>query len=61
MSSAVCVTTEHSSSQEYKDDIVQNVAYVCKQSVIPVSPNVAYSSHQQTKFQEDDVDQYMYI
>ena len=59
--SAIGSTTEHSSSHEYEDNLVQNVAYVDKQLVIPVSPNAAYSSHQLTTFQEDDVDQYMYV
>ena len=59
--SAIGATIEHSSSQEYEDKLVQNVAYVDKQSVIPVSSNAAYTSHQQTAFQEDDVDQYAYI
>lgn len=50
MSPAIGATTEHSSSHEYDEDkLVQNEAYIIyKQSVIPVSPNAAYDSHQQT-------------
>ena len=57
----VGATTEQSNTDAHEDELVQNVAYASNQSVISVSPNVAYSSHQETTTQEDDVEEYMYI
>ena len=56
--STVGATTEQSNTD---NELVQNVAYISNQSVISVSPNVAYSSHQETTTQEDDMEEYMYI
>ena len=59
--STVGATTEQSNTDACEEELVQNVAYISNQlSVMSMSPNVAYRSHQETTTQEDHIEECIY-